>query len=128
MRAAAAWVVLAALAAGCGKETEPTAGTLMISLVTPNVDDGALRLTVYGGRIGVITAADPAYRLFIARPDSSSAHIIVTGPVAAGPLLRIDVPDAGLVSSYGATVQEAAARTTFESRVLTGYATTVAQE
>ena len=128
MRLGIASVALAALAAGCGKETQPTAGTLMISLVTPNVDDGALRLTVYGGRMGTITAADPAYRLFVARPDSSSARVIVTGPVRAGPLLRIDVPDAGLVSSYGATVQEAAARTTFESKILTGYATTVAEE
>ena len=128
MRRLAAGLVVAALAAGCGKESQPTAGTLMISLVTPSVDDGALRLTIYGGRIGAVTAADPSYQLFIARPDSNTARVIVTGAVGAGPLLRIAVPDAGLVASYGVTLHEAAARSTFESKALAGYAATVAEE
>jgi hypothetical protein len=117
-----------ALAAGCGKETGPTAGSLLVSLVTPSADDGAIRLTLHGGRMGTITAADPEYRIFVARPDSTSARVIITGPVSAGPLLHIAVPDAGLVASYGATVNEAAERTTFAAKSLVGYGVAITDE
>ena len=121
-------VLAVAAIAGCGKESEPAAGTLLISLITPSVDDGAIRLMVFGGRIGAVTAADPADRIFVSRPDSNTARVIVTGALEAGPLLRIEVPDVELVASYGVTVQEAAARTTYESRALVGYAATIAGE
>ena len=116
------------LAAGCGKETGPTAGSLLVSLVTPSADDGAIRLTLYGGRMGTITAANPDYRIFVARPDSTSARVIITGPVSAGPLLHIAVADAGLVASYGATVNEAAERTTFAAKSLVGYSVAITDE
>ena len=128
MRRHFAGLVALSTVLACGKETAPTAGSLLVSFVTPSVDDGAVRLTLHGGRMGAITAASPEYQVFISRPDSNTARVIVTGPITAGPLVRIAVADAGLAASYGATVNEAAERTTFAAKSLVGYGAAIAAE
>ncbi len=122
--------VLAVLAGACGGgdggTVGPTAGVFMVGLVTPNTDDGALLLTVSGGPV---TAVEPAgqYQLYTAHPDSVTTTILVTGNIAAGAVLRLQVPDTRRLGSYRASVAQAASRGTFDQQALASYSLSVTQ-
>ena len=123
-------LVLLALASACGDggPTEPAGpvpGVLKIALATPNADDGALLFTVSGGRVSTVDAAT-GYQIYTAQPDTMTTRILVTGDIAAGEVVRIQVPDTRSAAAYHATIAQAASRTTFAQRALAGYALAVA--
>lgn len=112
-----------ALAVACGDDgpTAPTPGTLVISLVTPNADDGAMLFTLAGGTIEDPRPIDGAHTFFFRRDGTSAIVALCVGDLAAGPLIEFDVPDIGKASSYSATVTEVAG-TSFDLRAsLSGY-------
>jgi hypothetical protein len=124
-------LLLALLAGACGDggptgPAGPTPGVLKVALTTPNADDGALLLTISGGRVSTVDAASTGYQVYTAQPDTVTTRVLVTGDLAAGEVVRIHVPDTRSVAAYHATIAQAASRTTFAQRALTGYSLAVA--
>jgi hypothetical protein len=128
-------LVAAALGTGCGGgkdgdggSTAPTGGLLTVTLATPNADDGAVLLTVTGGGVEAVESAVAGYQVFSSPTASGTTHLIVTGDIVAGPLVRLRVPDVGVAASYAATVTQAAARATFAQQATDGYTLTVGKQ
>ena len=124
--AAALAVLVACGGDGPTDPSAPSPGLLKIVLTTPNVDDGALLLTVSGGVVSTVDAAAPGYQLYTARPDSMTLRVLITGDIAAGPVIRIHVADTHKANAYHANIAQVASRSTFVQRLLTGYALAVA--
>ncbi|HKG94518.1 MAG TPA: hypothetical protein VKA84_21570 [Gemmatimonadaceae bacterium] len=125
---AAALLLLLPVAA-CSKDapTGPTRGALSLGLTTPNADDGAVLLAIDGGPVDSVTAVG-AYRVYggaAGAPAGTPLRVIVRGTLAAGPVARVWVPDVSAVGAYRVTVEQAAARTTYGQRSVSGYAGTV---
>jgi hypothetical protein len=124
-----ATALVAIFAGACSKDgpTGPSAGALSLSLTTPNADDGAVLLAVSGGPVDSITAAG-GYKVYggaAAAPAGAPLRVIVRGDLAAGTIARVWVPDVGAVGSYRVTIEQAAARATYQQRAVAGYAGTV---
>ena len=124
-------VLLGALA--CGGDghppTEPSgpvAGVLNVALVTPNADDGAVLFTISGGPVTSVEASVPAYQVYSSIPDTNTARVLVTGDLSTGAVVQLHVADTRRAASYRASITQAASRSTFAQRVLTGYSLTVA--
>ena len=131
IRAAAAASLAALLAAGCANDgpTGPAAGPLSISLTTPSTDDGAVLLAISGGAVDSVTAVG-SYQLYGgagALPAGGVMRVIVRGTLTAGPVARVWVPDVAAVGAYRVTVEQAAARGTYQQRSVSGYAGTVSR-
>ncbi len=125
---AAAVVLASSCGGGDGKGlTEPAAGVLKLSLVTPNADDGALLVTITGASISQLEAAAASYLVYTAQPDSLTTRVLVTGNITAGPLLLLHVPDTHRRSAYHATVVQAASRATFAVQSVTAYSLSVTE-
>ena len=117
--------------AACSKDKHPTgpvAGALSLALTTPNFSDGAVMLAIAGGPVDSVTGAG-SFRVFGgAGPSTSGAarRVIVRGDLAAdATIARVWVPDVAAVGSYRVTVEQAAARTSYQQRAVLGYAITV---
>jgi hypothetical protein len=107
-----ALALLALAAAGScrgdgGTDPEPRAepGVLTVALATPNSGDRAIVVTVSGPAIASVEAGSTAY-VAHSRTVSGSVRAAVFGPLASGPLLRIQVPDVAKAAAYSATVVE----------------------
>lgn len=127
--------LLLALAAGAcgggdgGGETvlpQPEPGTLTVSLTTPNAGDRALVVQVTGPSITGAQSANTAYVMHSRTPSAGTLRAAVFGPLATGPVLRIQVADVNAVASYSATVVEVADETN-ALRTITGYTAAVAR-
>jgi hypothetical protein len=130
----ARWLVLAALLATCGEPTappvqpqpQPQPGVLVVRLVTPNDDDGAVVVRVSGPGQMTSIAAGGAGLVLHARPDGAAFSAAVFGDVASGaPLLRFTVPDVAAVLQYSATLVEVADEGNAVRAGTEGYALTV---
>jgi hypothetical protein len=118
-----------AIACGDGGPTEPAGpvpGVLKVALTTPNADDGALLFTISGGHVSAVDAGSTAYQVYTAQPDTNTTRVLVTGDIGAGEVVRIHVADTRSSASYHATIAQAASRTTFAQRPLSGYSLAVA--
>lgn len=101
--------------AGCSHEPEgPTAGTLSVSLTTPNRDDGAVLFTLSGGPVDSVEAV--GYSVYSARIDPNTLRIIVTGDVVSGAIARIHIADNREASRYSASINQVAARSSYAQR------------
>lgn len=104
---------------------EATAGTMIVSLTTPNLDDGAIMFTVSGGEIDSPALLDIDHVLYLMEGTNTITAIIV-GDIDAGELLEFDVPDIDV--TYTATITQVADRTNDLHESLTGYGLTVEAE
>ncbi len=121
-------LALALLASG-SCSSAPVAGELTISLVTPNSDDGAIVVWVFAAESKEVTSATVACtgcRIFMEQPSATELRAVVTGELAAGPLIRVSVTDTKEPSSYTAQITALATRT-FQVRSASGYSLTVGQ-
>ncbi|HEU4700161.1 MAG TPA: hypothetical protein VFS40_13340 [Gemmatimonadales bacterium] len=130
---APAMVAAAALVAGgCGGETTgpsgpvppaPAAGTLTVVLATPRTDDGALMLVVTGGPVHAVAAAPElaGAAVYQAALDSMRTRVILTGPLAAGPVATLQVPDVGRWTRYRLTLEQVASSVSLQPQPLAGY-------
>ncbi len=128
---AAATVALAVSVAcgdGDGVTAVPVPGTLVLSLTSPNSDDGAILLSISGGGITAPTVASTSHVLFSRLTGTTSINAVVVGNITAGPLLRFDVPDVGEASSYNGAVTEVADRANALRTTLTGYSLEITRE
>lgn len=123
----AAWI----LGAGCGGDQDdiagPIPGTLVVSLSTPNADDGAIVIRVGGpGGITGVTAQDPGLYLHWVQ-TGNTVTVVLVGDLAGGGILEVSVPDVGDVGSYYGSVLEVADRSSALRASLEGYALTIAR-
>jgi hypothetical protein len=112
--------ILTAACSGGGDNSGPVAGTLQVSLTSPNTDDGAVMLEVTGD---VDSATAPAgLTLYQSAASATVVRAIVTGPITSGSsLLTLHVPDVGKASSYTAQVLQVSASGTYAQRAVGGY-------
>jgi hypothetical protein len=118
----------AGIACGGDKTTGPTAGTVTVSLVTPNADDGAVLLTLTGPSLSNVQSAGSSYKVYWRVASASEVHAIVVGDLTAGVVLTVDVDDVGKLGQYGGTVDEAASRTDQVRASVSGYGVTFAKQ
>jgi hypothetical protein len=109
-----ALAVLAALVGCSHDDIGPTAGTLNLTLASPNSDDGAVLFTISGGPVDSLTA--PGQQIYTSRLDSNTLRVILIGPLQAGTVARVYLPDVRLASNYSAAVNQAAARSSYAQR------------
>ena len=105
----------------------PVPGALIVSLTTPNDDDGAILFSVSGGGITSPTAVASSHFLFFRATGTSSINAVVVGNVTAGPLLSFEVPDVNQASSYVPTITEVAGRDNALRPSLSGYSLSVSR-
>jgi hypothetical protein len=116
-------VAAIALCAACGDSTEPaTPGTLSASLVTPHANDGGILLTVQGAIVDVSTT-NVTHRVYW-RLASGETRVLLFGNLVSGPLLTLNVPDVGALSSYSAAVVEVTDRNNQLRDSFAGYSIT----
>ena len=119
---AAAGFVAAFLLSGCSNNTGPIAGVLNVNVSSPQPDDGALMLDVYGGPVDSVESVGfPIYSI----RTSDSVKFIVTGALGSGAVARIHIPDSRQASRYAAKVTQVAARTSYAVRDPSGYSITL---
>jgi hypothetical protein len=100
---------------GCSHEPEgATAGTLSVSLATPNSDDGAVLFTLSGGPVDSVEAVE--YSIYSARIDPNTLRIIVTGNLVSGTIARIRIADDREASRYSVTINQVATRSSYAQR------------
>jgi hypothetical protein len=118
-----ALVLAAILTAACGgsdSTAAPVAGTLQVTLTSPNTDDGAVMFQVTGDVDSVTAPA--GLTLYQSAPSANVIRAIVTGNIASGgTLLTLHVPNVGKASSYGAQVLQVSAAGTYAQRLVGGY-------
>jgi hypothetical protein len=111
-----------------GNSTGPKAGTMAVSLVTPNADDGAVLLTLTGPGLANVQASSSSYRVYWRAASANEVHAVVVGNLSAGAVLTVDVDDLGKVGQYAGAVDEVASRTDQVRASVTGYGVTFAKQ
>ena len=66
------------------------------------------------------------YPLFSARADANTLRLIVTGTIGSGTIARIHVPDTRQASSYAASINQVAVRSSYAQRDPVSYVITLA--
>ena len=129
MRSRAVLLMAAALLSACdaGEPATPLPGELTVSLATPNPADGAVLVSVTGPDAASSVQAAAAGNVVRSRTQGTTTIVAVFGTVAAGPLLRLSVPDVRQAKRYTATVAEAADLGNAVRPSLAGYALTVSR-
>jgi hypothetical protein len=105
----------------------PVAGDLTISLVTPNSDDGAIVVKVTASQskeISSATVACTGCRIFAEQPSTTELRAVVTGNVAAGPLVRVSVSDTKAPDAYTVQIVQVASRS-YQLRSTSGYSLSI---
>jgi len=101
----------------------PTAA--VISLLTPNSDDGAIVLTLRGPELSDIQATSSAHLLY-ARTASGQARVIVVGDLSAGPIVKVKLGAGHPLSEYSTAVEQVALRNDSLRATTTGYQLSIA--
>ncbi len=99
-------------------------GFVNVTLSTPNSNDGALLLRLSGGVIDSLTASSGS--IFFAATGTNAFRVMVAGTITDGPIVRFWMPDRRNVSQYVATLEQAAARSTYEQQSIGGYSLSIA--
>lgn len=102
------------VAAACGDGVGPPsqAGDLTVSYFQGGPSAGALLLTITGGEVLEVSAANGEQVTF-ASPSPGTTRVVVTGNLGTGTLLRVRVPDISLASRYVVVTDQVADRITF---------------
>ena len=127
-------VVLAAITLACSGDSNnggtgplpsvANPGFVNVTLSTPNSNDGALLLTLSGGAIDSLTASSGS--IFFASTGTNTFRVMVAGTITDGPIVRFWMPDRRNISQYLATLEQAAARSTYEQQSIGGYSLSIA--
>jgi len=113
--------LVAALSA-CGDSTGTgSPGTFLVSLETPNSDDGAVAVTIVGTGLTNVTSVGSSNRLYWRLVSATEMRVLVFGSLAAGPLFSVDVGDVRHPDRYAGTVTEVARRNDEQRGDLVGY-------
>ena len=116
-----------ASALACGNESAPatpmpTSGAAAASLVTPNVDDGAILVSLTGPGITSVQSASSAYFAQSRVVSASEVRLVVVGDLSAGVVATVVVPDVRRIGEYSGSVLEVASRGDQVRNSVAGYA------
>lgn len=104
-------LVLLAAGTSCGNNSiAPTEQNLTVSLVTPNGNDGAVLVALFGPAPGDIQTANAAYHVYSLTASPTEVRVLVVGDLVAGPLITLRVDDVSKIGDYHGTVVEVASR------------------
>lgn len=123
-------VALTVIAAGIGcsgqatSPNPPSPGSAVVSLATPNIDDGAVVVTLRGPGLTTLQSTFSS-NVFYSRLVGDSARIILVGNLGAGPLFTFKFGTGAALSAYTATVEQVATRSDSLHASTTGYHLTV---
>ena len=90
-------------------ETNPT--SLVVSLTTPNADDGAVMVTVRGPGMATVVSSSASYLVFSNLAVSGQARVIAVGDLKAGAVFTVAVSGANPLSDYSVVLEQVASRT-----------------
>ncbi|MBT8397371.1 MAG: hypothetical protein HKO65_12895 [Gemmatimonadetes bacterium] len=97
---------------------DPVAGWLKVRLTTPNADDGGIMFAISGGQIDSVKSA---YSEFYMSSVGASKRVIVAGTLPTGSIVaEILIPNIEQASNYSATVEQVAAKDTYQQRSASG--------
>ena len=102
----------------------PPPGSAIVSLVTPNNDDGAVTVTLRGPGFSNLATASSGYLFYSRLASDTVARVIVLGNVSAGPIFTFKVASGAALPAYTVSIEQVANRVD-AMRSLTGYALTV---
>lgn len=110
--------LLAATAACGGGSPDPGGGLqpgiLTASLFQPNASAGALLLSITGGIVTSVTAANPgAVQVSFASQVPGTTRVVVTGALQTGDLLKVAVADVSNPGGFTVRVDQVADNVTF---------------
>src|SRR5687768_6377124 len=108
------FALLLSLAVGCGEDSAPPspAGDLTVTYFQGGPSAGALLLTITGGEVENVTAAN-GEQVSFSSPWPGTTRVVVMGDLGTGALLRIRVPDVSLASRYVVVTDQVADKVTF---------------
>lgn len=112
----------------CTGTTGPVAGTLKVNLTDPNNgQDGAVLLVLSAPAPPSSVTAGPGLTLWGGPATTTNATLVLTGSVASGTLLTLQVEDINKVAQYSATLQQVASSANYTLRPppFAGYSLTV---
>lgn len=101
-------------------ETPPDPGVVRVRLVSPHGNDGALKFVVTGGELSNINHA-AAFLVQSTNLETGGWRFIVMGSIGSDDVVTFQVPDRNKLDGYVLTLEEVAARDTYERRDPSGY-------
>jgi hypothetical protein len=109
--------------AACGDSTGTgSPGTLVVSLESPNTDDGAVAVSVTGTGLTSAAPVGSSVRVFWRLVSETEIQVIVFGNLTAGPLFSVNVGDVRHPDRYSGDVTQVAARSDALRDDISGYA------
>ena len=105
---------------------DPNPTSLVVSLTTPNSDDGAILVTIRGPALATIQSAAPDYLVFSNAVSATEARVIVVGDLTRGSVFTVAVGGTAPLSSYSASIGQVATRADVLRAETAGYRMTVA--
>ena len=114
-------------ALACGDNPiAPKAGNMKVSLTTPNADDGAVLVALFGPGFTNVQPASASYRVYSLTASPTEMRVLVVGDLSTGALLSLDIGDPARIAEYHGTVIQAASRNDIVHTVSTDYDLTFA--
>lgn len=127
--------LLTAAAVGCADKATapgnpppappPPPGSAIVSLVTPNTDDGAVAVTLHGPGFSNLATASSGYLFYSRLASDTLARVIVLGNVSAGPIFTFKTASGAALSAYTVSVDQVANRADAMRATLTNYSLTI---
>src|SRR5688572_12167151 len=77
--------------------------SLVVTLTTPNADDGAMMVTVRGPGMATVVSSSPSYLVFSNLTVQNQARVIAVGDLRAGAVFNVAVAGANPLSEYSVT-------------------------
>lgn len=114
------------IAPGTPNAPAPNPTSLVVSLTTPNSDDGALLVTIRGPALATIQSASPDYLVFSNAVSATEARVIVVGDLQRGSVFTVALAGSAALSEYSASVGQVATRADVLRAETAGYRMTVA--
>jgi hypothetical protein len=106
----------------------PSPGSAVVSLATPNSDDGAVIVTLRGPSGAAISALQvygTGMQFYTRMASDSEARVIIVGNVSAGPLFTFKPAAGAAITAYSGAVTQVATRGDSLRASLSGYQVTV---
>lgn len=103
-------VLLGILACAEAPAAAPEPGVLVVDVVSSTVAEGALLFTISGGPVDGVESGE---RTVTMRADESGTHLLLTGALVPGTIVRISVPDVSAARAYTVALEQVADGRTF---------------
>ena len=100
--------------------------SLVVSLTTPQSDDGAILVTVRGPALATIQSASPDYLVFSNAVSANEARVIVVGDLERGSVFTVALGGSARLSDYSASIGQVATRADVLRADVAGYRMTIA--